>query len=1070
MDQSVNEEPAFSVLRAVDFDWTRRLDSVWRNVNYHVEELHQGVEDSLMNEFARGFRDVEWSPVGRVLMGQKGVGKTHLLGQMRQRVWHKGGWFILLDFVDVKDFWQSTALSFLASLRRSMIADAAQYEVMLKRLAEMLPLAPEHLKVVAQLPSRPTGVSADLVRAFLGALHQFQPEAMRHQDVLRALLLLSSPDWSTTDLAYSWLQGQETDETMARVLGFVQTHDTPSQIVRGLCWIMGLTAPALIAVDQIDAIVSEQNARLDAGARSEAEAGEALSIIHKLAGGLMDLHEVKGRAITLVACLEATWDVIKNKAIASAADRFSEPQLLKSIPSAEIANLLVRNRLATAYETEGFKPPHPTWPFKPEAFATAITFKARQLLQRCDKHRNHCLADGQISELTSFDAEDGGTIPLPTPPSNLDAQYEHLKSAAEIAGLLDSQKEDQVFCDLLLDMLRVYVRETEMPDNVDLSIDADFKQKTPVLHGRLRFSYAAEGDRERHFCFRALGHTNASAFQARLRAAMTASGIDRALPFRKLFILRRAQTPGGTVTTKIVDEFRKAGGQIINPSDEDLKSFVALQTLLHKAPDGLDDWLCSRKPLCKTTLFLEAGLCAPPTTTRTHEEATRKEPTREQEPKPGLAASAKPAGTQTRGSSAAPGGAAAQAIPIGHRIEGGKERRLETLPAEILPRHTAILASAGSGKTVILRRIVEEAALIGIPAIVLDTNNDLARLGKPWPERPAAWSVEDSAKAEEYRKRVEVVVWTPGAAKGNPLYLALLPDFAGVGDDEDEQDKAIQMASATLTPLVRGAGKTKGLQEAVLSSAMRYFARSGGGILDDFIRLLADLPEGVTEITNAEKLGIDIANQLRAAIEKNPLMKSRGPLLDPSTLFQASAKGKTRISVINFAGLASDDTRQAFVNQLQMALFAWIKKNPSSTGRLYVMDEAQNFAPSQKSTPCKESTQSLAAQARKYGLGMIFATQTPKGIDNKIISNCTTHFYGKMSAPATLAAIQDMAAARGGNVGDFGTLTRGQFYFSTEGLAKPVKINTPLCLSYHPANPLSEDEVIALAGYRTTSN
>jgi hypothetical protein len=35
------------------------------------------------------------------------------------------------------------------------------------------------------------------------------------------------------------------------------------------------------------------------------------------------------------------------------------------------------------------------------------------------------------------------------------------------------------------------------------------------------------------------------------------------------------------------------------------------------------------------------------------------------------------------------------------------------------------------------------------------------------------------------------------------------------------------------------------------------------------------------------------------------------------------------------------------------ALFTWIKKHPSTTGRLYAIDEAQNFAPSQKMTPCK---------------------------------------------------------------------------------------------------------------------
>jgi len=79
-------------------------------------------------------------------------------------------------------------------------------------------------------------------------------------------------------------------------------------------------------------------------------------------------------------------------------------------------------------------------------------------------------------------------------------------------------------------------------------------------------------------------------------------------------------------------------------------------------------------------------------------------------------------------------------------------------------------------------------------------------------------------------------------------------------------------------------------------------------------------------------------------------------------------------------GLGSDDARQSFVNQLQMTLFTWIKQNPSLTSRLYVLDEAQNFAPSQAGTACKASALSLAAQARKYGLGMIFATQLPKGI------------------------------------------------------------------------------------------
>jgi len=48
----------------------------------------------------------------------------------------------------------------------------------------------------------------------------------------------------------------------------------------------------------------------------------------------------------------------------------------------------------------------------------------------------------------------------------------------------------------------------------------------------------------------------------------------------------------------------------------------------------------------------------------------------------------------------------------------------------------------------------------------------------------------------------------------------------------------------------------------------------------------------------------------------------------------------------------------------------------------------------------------------------------PKNIDNKIISNCTTHFYGKMNAPATIEAVRELMAAKGGGGSDIGSLRR----------------------------------------------
>src|SRR5690606_35654216 len=75
-----------------------------------------------------------------------------------------------------------------------------------------------------------------------------------------------------------------------------------------------------------------------------------------------------------------------------------------------------------------------------------------------------------------------------------------------------------------------------------------------------------------------------------------------------------------------------------------------------------------------------------------------------------------------------------------------------SIPVEALRKHVAIFAGSGSGKTVLIRRLVEECALRGISSIVLDPGNDLARLGDPWPGDavPAGWSDEDRARAEEY--------------------------------------------------------------------------------------------------------------------------------------------------------------------------------------------------------------------------------------------------------------------------------------------------------------------------------
>jgi hypothetical protein len=158
-----------------------------------------------------------------------------------------------------------------------------------------------------------------------------------------------------------------------------------------------------------------------------------------------------------------------------------------------------------------------------------------------------------------------------------------------------------------------------------------------------------------------------------------------------------------------------------------------------------------------------------------------------------------------------------------------------------------------------------------------------------------------------------------------------------------------------------------------------------------------------------------MADNLKAAMVNDPLFGGGGAAVDPGTLLAPGAGKCARISVISLAGLHNDDQRQGFVNQLQMALFAWIKRNPAGDrplGGLFVMDEAQTLAPSLGTTPCTASTLALVSQARKYGLGLVFATQAPRGLHNQIPGNAATQFFGLLNAPVQVGAAREMAQAK----------------------------------------------------------
>lgn len=1053
---------ALDALRQVDFDWVRTLDSVWIDA-----EPTGGPNEARVPEIVSALHAKRPAhdprARGRVLVGQSGIGKTHLIGQLRHETWRSGGWFVLLDVLGLTDFWRSAALSFLTALMHQMPDGRRQSDAVLAGVAGRFRVE-EQVEAAFNTPDIDARRIVDLlVRALMSV---DAGRALQHQDVFRALCLLRANDLGAVGLSHAWLQGYDADPAERAALGFKTPPPTPVELVRGMSWIMGLSAPTLVALDQIDGVIDAS--RLSTGDAFEPTAGLA----EVLAAGLLDLHDVCGRGMTVLACLQDSWARIEERGLRSFHQRFDAPTALQGMNDRAAAEALIRARLGPAYAEAGYTPKYPTWPFAEAAIAGATDagMMPRTILMRCDAFRRDCLASGAVSVCNSLiqalnKAETNGKA---------DAEFDlnMAKRGAEISGLLDEEVD---LGELLRTAFDLYALEDDPDDALDVASKGEPNQRIPPLHGRLTLIDRDRNDRERHVCYRALLQQNAIAFQARLRAALTASGISARIPDRELVIVRRGPVPGGAKTKQLFDAFLAAKGVLIDPHEDDLRTFAALRDLRARAAqdlrqDRFEEWLRTHRFVRATGFFRQAGLgesSVSAASAITNGASLGAGP----QPAGGKAAAAltetedagSPGNTPARSLGArqarpvAPP-AAPDAIPVGRRLT--PDAPAVSLPLKLLPRHTAIIAGSGSGKTVLLRRLVEEAALAGIPAIVIDPNNDLSRLGAPWPERPGTFTQEDADKAARYREHVEVIVWTPGVHAGNPLFLSAMPDFSGLGEDQDERQQAVEMATETLGPL---AGAKKNLQQGVLADALRRFAENGGGSLADFTGLLADLPDGVSAIGNATKLAASMADELHAAVANNPLLKVKGAVLDPSLLFFGRDPTRTRISVINLSGLGSDAGREDFVNRLQMTLFGWIKKHPSPHGMLYVVDEAQSFLPSQRSCPSLSSGIKLVAQGRKYGLGMVVATQVPKGLHNQIVSNCTTQFFGRQSAPATIAAAQEIMAASGGTAGDIGKLGAGEFYFATESSGKPAKLRAPLCLSHHPANPPTPEQVVALA-------
>ncbi|MEV7098252.1 DUF87 domain-containing protein [Amycolatopsis sp. NPDC051045] len=1023
-------------LATLSFDWADTPDHVWRDSPYHVDGLHADALTALDTGIRDAVTSDGPSPIGLVLRGLKGVGKTHLLGLVRRQVHRARGYFFLDDVTAAEAFWENTA----EALRRGLTRPDDSGESQLKRfLLRVCLRAPIDAAVEARI-RHGRGLTAEDVEAFVdGVASLDEMVADECGDTARALVLIASRDRAAKYVGEDYLDG-DTELTSEARRWNIYSRPKPSRVlVQEITRLLALTGPVVIAVDQLDTLIARSVKRT----QEIGDSTEEDLLVAQIADGLMGLREVTRKTLTVLACLPGTWEQISTKAASTVPDRFRATVALGRT-DARIGRALVEKRLGVAYEAMEFTPPHPTWPVAPAAFDEPWEqWTPRQLLKRIGAHIDGCLRAGQVRELTSFDEKTEMPVaPARTAVDNdrfaeLDREFEKLKAEAEPGKLLTEKTVDKVMPDLLSAALRCWV--TEVGDD-ELEWSCERQNGRSEVHAWLTRTLDETADLQEHWAFRAIAARDPRAALSRFRKARSAAGQRQGADNRHLVILRDGWR-GGVKTREEVEKFTAAGGKTVPPDPADVRTFWALEKMLGTGGRELHEWLIDRRPASRSDL-LSAVLPEKPSG----------------QP---IVSPEKPSGQPAETTHPPP---ADGEITLGTVVGSGEPVRIGL---SALRKHAAVFAGSGSGKTVLLRRIVEECALLGVSAIVLDPNNDLARLGDAWPAPPDGWGPGDAALAARYLAGTDVVVWTPGRATGRPLAFRPLPDFAGVLDDTDEFTAAVEVAVATLAPQVRLTGTTAkaNIGLAVLRQAVVHHARTGSRSLPELVELMSDLPEEVSNLNDAKRIAADLAEVLKAAMVNDPLFAGGGEPVDPGTLLTPASGKRARVSVISFVGLPAEEQRQNFVNQLQMELFAWVKRHPAGDrplGALFVMDEAQTLAASGSLTASTRSTIVLASQARKYGLGLLFATQAPKGLHNQVVGNAMTQFFGRLNSPAQIAAANELARAKGSPVADISRLERAQFYVAGEAFGFR-QVATPLCLSHHPASPLRLEEVIARA-------
>lgn len=385
-----------------------------------------------------------------------------------------------------------------------------------------------------------------------------------------------------------------------------------------------------------------------------------------------------------------------------------------------------------------------------------------------------------------------------------------------------------------------------------------------------------------------------------------------------------------------------------------------------------------------------------------------------------------------------------------------------------LVTHGVCVGMTGSGKTGLCIGILEEAAIDGIPSIVIDPKGDLSNLLLTFPElrgsdfrawineedaakkgmtpdqfaeaQAALWKKglgewgQDGARVQRLKDAAEFTVYTPGSNAGRSISILKsfdAPSQAILEDSELFRDQVSSTTTSLLGLLGIDADPIQSREHILISSLLTNAWSKGESL--DLAKLIGQIQQppvnriGVMDVESVfpskERFGLAMQmNNLLAAPGFGAWME--GDALDVGSLLR-SASGKARVSIFSIAHL-SDSERMFFVSLLFNQILGWVRQQSGTTSlrALVYMDEIAGYFPPTANPPSKKPMLTLMKQSRAFGVGMLFATQNPVDLDYKGLSNAGTWFIGRLQTQRdkdrVLDGLEGAAAAAGGGGGGGG--------------------------------------------------